>query len=266
MKALWIVLAMATTACRAAAPPPPPGSATMSLDTAQLVDMSYTFDDTTLYWPTSPLFDWHADSWGTDETGRWYASATLTTSEHGGTHLDAPIHFAEGRWTTAAIPIDHLVGPAVVIDISAACQDDRNYRLTPEDLTAWEASHRRIAPGDIVLVRTGWGQYWPDAAAYLGTERRGDASELSFPGISDEAAALIVDRGADGVGIDTASIDYGMTTEYPAHRTLASANVFILENVASLDRLPATGATLIALPMKIGPGSGGPTRIVGVLP
>ena len=228
--------------------------------------MSHTYDDTTLYWPTSPLFAWHEDSWGHDAAGRWYASATLTTSEHGGTHLDAPIHFAEGRWTTAEIPVDRLVGPAVVVDIAAQSDADRDYRLSAEDLTAWETAHRRIATGDIVLVRTGWGRFWPDAAQYLGTARRGDTSELSFPGISNEAAALLVERGVHGVGIDTASIDYGRTSDYPAHRTLAVANVFVLENVAQLDQLPATGATLIALPMKIGPGSGGPTRILGVLP
>lgn len=237
-----------------------------AVDPRRVVDLTYPYNAQTVYWPTAERFQWKKEAWGVAPGGYWYASAGFCTSEHGGTHLDSPIHFAEGKWTTAEIPLERLIGPAVVVDIRAACEKDRDYRLTPADLRAWEKRHGPIRPGDIVLVRTGWGRYWPDLKQYLGSDKRGDASGLSFPGLSKEAAELLVERKVSGVGIDTASLDYGRSTDFIVHRILNAANIYGLENVAHLERLPARGATLIALPMKIEGGTGGPVRIIGLLP
>ena len=237
-----------------------------AVDPRKVVDLSYPYDERTVYWPTAEGFQWKEDAWGVSAAGYWYASGSFCTSEHGGTHLDSPVHFAEGKWTTAEIPLERLIGPAAVIDIAEPCLKDRDYRLSTSDVLAWEKKHGRVAAGDIVLVRTDWGRYWPDAKEYLGSEKRGDASGLSFPGLSREAAELLADRKVRGVGIDTASLDYGRSSDFIVHRTLNGANIYGLENVAQLDRLPPRGATLIALPMKISGGSGGPVRIIAVLP
>ena len=236
------------------------------IDRSKLVDMSYPFDKTTVYWPTAKPFEWHKDVWGPSPGGYFYASATFTTSEHGGTHLDSPLHFSEHQMGTGEIPVSRLVGPAKVIDVTERCRQNPDYRVTAADISQFEKSHGVIASGDLVLFRTGWGRFWPDRKKYLGDDKPGDVSGLRFPGLSREAAQLLVARKISGVGIDTASIDYGQSKDFICHQILNGAGIFNLENVANLDRLPATGATLIALPVKISGGTGGPVRIIALLP
>jgi cyanophycinase len=232
----------------------------------RLLDLTYAYDDKTLFWPTAKPFQWEKDAWGPSVAGYWYASASFTLSEHGGTHLDSPIHFGEGKMANDDLPLSKLVSPAVVVDISGSCETNPDYRLTADDLAAWEKRFDKIPAGSIVLVRTGWGRRWPDRKKYLGSEKVGDASDLHFPGISEEAAKLLVDRKVNAVGIDTASLDYGPSKDFIAHRVLNGANIFGLENIAHLELVPFTGTTLIALPMKIHGGTGGPVRIMAVLP
>jgi kynurenine formamidase len=158
------------------------------------------------------------------------------------------------------------VGPAVVLDIAQRCAGSRDYELSPADLAVWEKANGRIPTGAIVLVRTGWAKFWPDRARYMGTAAAGDVQNLHFPGISDNAAKVLVERRVDGVGIDTASLDHGPSKDFRTHRILCAAGIYGLENVANLDALPAVGATVVALPMKIRNGTGGPVRIIGLLP
>ena len=234
---------------------------------ARAVDLTYDFDERTIYWPTDAPFRWRKTKWGPAPDGSWYASATYSASEHGGTHLDSPVHFAEGGLTADAIPLAKLIGPAVVIDVTKACAADRDYRLAVADVAAWERAHGRIPDGAIVAVRTGWGKTWPDKASYLGDATPGDVAHLHFPGISREAAEFLArERKVSGVGIDTASLDHGPSRDFLAHRALTAAGLYGLENLAHLERLPEAGATLIALPMKIKGGSGGPTRVIAILP
>lgn len=237
-----------------------------SLAEPRVVDLTYSFDASTIYWPTGQPFRWEKETWGRTASGYWYAAARYAASEHGGTHLDSPIHFYEGRATVDEIPVERLMGPAVVIDVSAACAKDADYGLSAEDVAAWEKRHGLIPTGTIVFVRTGWGKFWPDRKKYLGDDTPGEDSNLHFPGISREAAEVLVARHIDGVGIDTASMDSGASKQAFAHRVFGAANIYGLENVANLDRLPLTGATVIALPMKIKGGSGAPTRIIALLP
>jgi kynurenine formamidase len=187
-------------------------------------------------------------------------------AEHCGTHLDAPIHFAEGRDTVDRIPLGRLFGPAAVIDLRAACAADPDYRMSLGDLEASERRHGRIERGAILLVRTGWSERWSDRKRYLGSDAPGDASNLHFPGVSEDAARALVERGVGAVGIDTASLDHGPSKEFPTHRVLLGANVPGLENLMNLGALPPRGAFLVALPIKIEGGSGGPCRVVAVLP
>jgi kynurenine formamidase len=236
---------------------------------AELVDLTHTFDAQTLVWPTSEAFRLEPVFDGTTPGGWHYASNIVHTTEHGGTHLDAPIHFAAGRQTAEQVPLERLVGPAVVIDVSAAADRDADYLITVEDLTRWEAEHGRIDPGSRVLLRTGWASRWPDAARYLGTALKGEAgvAQLHFPGLHPEAATFLVhERKVGAVGIDTASLDRGQSSTFESHRILAAADVPGFENLAHLDRLPARGAVLVALPMKVGGGSGGPLRAVALVP
>lgn len=234
----------------------------------RVVDLTYPFDEKTLYWPTSPTtFQLDRLSYGKTEAGFFYASNAFCTPEHGGTHLDAPIHFGEGKRTADQIPVEQLIAPAVVLDVGAKAAADGDYRLTLQDVLAWEEKHGKVPQGAIVLLRTGWGARWPDRKRYLGDDKPGDASNLHFPSYGAEAArALVEQRKAGVLGVDTASIDHGPSKDFIVHQIASAANVPGLENVANLGELPATGAWVIALPMKIAGGSGGPVRIVALVP
>ena len=158
-----------------------------ALDPAKLVDLTYTFDESTIYWPTEKGFHLEPGSHGRTEAGYFYAANRFRGPEHGGTHMDAPIHFAEGGATADQVPLSALVGPAVVVDVAAEAARDPDYRLTVADLEAWEAAHGRIPAGAIVLMRSGWGTRWPDRRRILGTDREGDVANLHFPGFSKAA-------------------------------------------------------------------------------
>ncbi len=237
-----------------------------SLADARVVDLTYAFDASTIYWPTAKAFEWQKESWGASERGHFYAAGRYAASEHGGTHLDSPIHFYEGRAMVDEIPVEQLMGPAAVIDVSAICAKDPDCLLVVSDIEDWEQQHGAIPAGAIVLVRTGWGKFWPDKKKYLGDDTLGEAANLHFPGIAPAAARALVDRKVDGVGIDTASLDHGPSKDFFSHQVLGRAGIYGLENVAHLEQLPATGATVIALPMKIKGGSGAPARIIAFLP
>jgi kynurenine formamidase len=241
-------------------------SAQPRLDPAKLVDLTYNYDENTIYWPTAKPFQFEKESWGISKGGYWYSAGRYAASEHGGTHFDAPIHFAEGKATVEQIPVKDLVAPAIVIDIAARCNGNPDYLLTAADIQSWERAHGRIPAGVAALVHTGWGRFWPNKKTYLGTDKPGDVPGLRFPGIGTDAAKLLAARKVRAIGIDTASIDYGRSTEFMTHRVLYASDIYGLENVANLEKLPATGATLISLPMKIKGGSGAPARLVALLP
>ena len=143
-----------------------------------------------------------------------------------------------------------------------------DYQVAVADFERWESRHGTIPEGVIVLVRTGYGQFWPDRERYMGTAEHGpDAvAKLHFPGLDPEAARwLVANRPIHALGLDTPSIDYGQSTLFETHQILYAANIPAFENVAHLDRLPPDGFTVIALPMKIKGGSGSPLRIVAVI-
>lgn len=266
MRVYLFLLGLSLAAC---SPQSAPVVISGSFPSGRLVDLSHAYDADTIYWPTSDPFRLSVDADGMTAGGYYYAANSFTTSEHGGTHLDAPRHFAAGRWTTDEIPLDRMMGIAVVVDVSAAAAGNADYQVTDADLQAWEATHGPIPDGAILLLRTGYSSRWPDAASYLGTAARGDAavSQLHFPGLHPDAARwLVAERDVASVGIDTASIDFGQSTLFESHRVLFEQNIPVFENLTRLDALPAIGAYVIALPMKIAGGSGGPLRAVAVVP
>ncbi|MFQ5888671.1 MAG: cyclase family protein [Gemmatimonadota bacterium] len=246
----------------------PASSQIVDLSSAEIVDLTHAFDSATVYWPTSPsTFELERLSYGWTEAGYFYAANAFRAPEHGGTHLDAPRHFGEGRHTTDEIPLSQLIAPGVVIDITERAAEEPDYRLVSEDVLEFERRHGRVEPGTIVLLRTGYGSRWPDPRAYLGDDTPGDASNLHFPSYGESAARLLVEeRGVAALGADVASIDYGPSQDFIVHRIAAAADVPGLENLANLDRLPATGFLIVALPMKIAGGSGGPLRAVALVP
>ena len=250
--------------------PPTDHAAVFTGAAGEWVELSHAFGPSTIYWPTDTAgFQLTELSYGHTDGGYFYASYAFASAEHGGTHLDAPVHFAEGRLTADQIPLSSLITTASVVDISEQAAADPDYQLTVDDLTAWEAEHGRLADGTALLVRTGWSARWTDRAAYLGTDLTGPEAvpELHFPGVGPEAAQWLVDnRAVVAVGIDTASLDHGQSTDFGAHVILNSDNIVGFENLANLDRLPPTGAGIVALPMKIEGGSGGPLRVAGWLP
>lgn len=233
------------------------------------VDLTHDFSEQTVYWVTAEPFRRTTVSEGITPGGFYYSAYNYSAAEHGGTHLDSPIHFAEGKKTVEQIELDQLIGPAVKIDVSAKAAVDRDYLVSVEDIAAWEKANGEIPVGSIILFQTGFGKRWPDPKAYLGTDQKGpDAvKDLHFPGLHPEAASwLIQNRPPKAVGIDTASIDRGQSTLFEAHVALMTKNIPAFENVANLENLPSKGFQVIALPMKIKGGSGGPLRIVGFIP
>lgn len=234
---------------------------------ATLVDLTHAFDDDTIAWPGEGSgFRREASHNGPKGKLEHYSAGSFCTPEHAGTHLDAPSHFARGKQTVDMVPIGRLMARAVVIDISAKAAADRDALLDPADVEAFEASQGPIPPGTIVLVRTDWSARWSNRGEYLGDSREGKTSDLHFPGVAPEAARMLVDRDVGAVGIDTASIDHGPSVDFASHRVFAESQVPTFENVTRLDLVPAKGAVVLALPMKVGQGSGSPVRIVAVVP
>jgi kynurenine formamidase len=259
---LPLALAIAAAACSSTpeAPGWPGGT---------LVDLSHDYGEETIFWPTAMPFRLEAVAEGMTPQGYYYAANNFTTAEHGGTHLDAPVHFAEGHRPVDQIPLEQLIGPAVVVDVTEAAASQPDYQVTQDDFSAWEREHGVIGGGSIVLIRTGYSRFWPDAARYLGTAERGAEAvgKLRFPGLHPDAARWLADsRRVKAVGLDTASIDRGQSTLFESHRALFERDIPALENLAALDRLPPTGAFIVALPMKIRGGSGAPLRAVAIVP
>jgi kynurenine formamidase len=232
------------------------------------IDLTHEFSAETLYWPTSDPFQMDTVYVGYTEAGYYYEAYSICTAEHGGTHLDAPIHFAEGMKAVHELELGQLTGYAVVIDVTEQVSGNRDYRIQIDDILDWENHFGTIPSGAILLFRTGFSDYWPDAEQYLGTSDRGDDAikHLSFPGIHHETAEwLVANRNIKAVGLDTASLDYGQSTEFKSHQILFKENIPGFENVANLDQLPPTGSYVIALPMKIRDGSGAPLRIIALI-
>lgn len=229
-----------------------------------ILDLTYPFDNQTIYWPTEKGFQLHKISYGETPKGYFYSAYKFCTPEHGGTHVDAPRHFSKRGWTVDKIPIDAMHGKIVVINVASKAQVDRDYAISKVDIKRFEKQYRSINSQDIVLFYTGWGRYWGNKKNYLGNDKFGDTKDLHFPGISREAAQYLVNKKVKAIGLDTPSLDPGISSEFWAHRIILGANIYGIENIANLKSVPSIGAELIVAPMKIQGGSGAPARIYAI--
>lgn len=240
-----------------------------SLNFETIIDLSHDYSSETLYWVTAKEFKLDTVFAGNTDKGFYYTANNFETAEHGGTHIDAPIHFAKNGLTVDQIPLNKLMGDAIKIDVSSKALANPDYLISVEDLLEWEKKEGlQIPEGSIVLLETGYSKFYPDAEKYLGTKNRGAEAikELHFPGLDPLAAKWLVEnRNISAIGLDTPSIDYGQSTLFKSHVILLSKNIPAFENLKNLDKLPTKDFIIIALPMKIKGGSGGPLRIVALL-
>lgn len=236
----------------------------------KMLDMTFPFDQEAIYWPGEKTFNLTRGGWGTTEQGYWYAAGEYGAAEHGGTHVDAPIHFSENGRTIDQILLKEWTGKAVKIDVTKKCERDRDYLLAVDDIKGWEKKYGKIPSGAWVIMYTGLDtRYYPDRNKVLGTDITGrDAiTHLTFPGFSPESAEFLVkERDIRGIAIDTPSIDYGKSKDFKVHRIICSGDKLALENIANLDKLPVKGAVLYVIPMLIRDATGAPARVFAVLP
>lgn len=236
----------------------------------KILDMTYTFGEDSIYWPTGKAFKSKEIFRDIHDRGWWYASNDYGANEHGGTHVDAPIHFARSGRTIDQVPLHEWIAPAVKIDVTKRCEENRDYRLRLADIKQFEKKYGRIPGRAWVIMYTGIGtRFYPDKEKVLGTTKTGKKAlkYLTFPGFSVESVDfLLKERNITGIAIDTPSIDYGKSLDFEVHRLLCGADKLAIENIANLDKLPCTGAILYAIPMNIENGTGAPARVFAILP
>jgi len=230
---------------------------------ARVINLAWPLNEQANYWPGERYTPFQLETIATlSQDG--VLSKRMTLPEHIGTHIDAPNHFEEEQPDVSQLRPEDLFAEGVLIDVSLQAEVDADYVLTTEDLVEFERNHGRIPDGAIVLLKTGWGRFWSQPVRYMGRDIRGS---LHFPSFSPAAARfLIEERKAKGIGVDTLSIDCGISQKFEVHHIVNRAGRYGLENVAGLDQLPARGFQLIVAPMKVEAGTGGPTRIFAVLP
>ncbi|GIY54245.1 isatin hydrolase [Caerostris darwini] len=231
-----------------------------------MVDMTYVMDENARQYPILRNFNMTVVINGTIGDGVWVQAEEYTSSTHSGTHMDAPSHFVKGGMNIENIPLDQLIAPAAVIDITEKASQDPDSEVTIEDLIRWETITGSSLDGTIVLIKSGWGHKYYNLTAYTGTSD-GDVNKLHYPGIAPEAAQWLVDnRNIKGIGVDGLSLDKGPSKDFPSHRILLARGIFGLENVANMDEIPIYGAMLHVMPMKMAKVSGSPTRIFATFP
>jgi len=229
----------------------------------QIIDLGWPLSDRNPYWPAENYEPFRLQTIATLEKNGVLSKA-FYSPEHLGTHLDAPNHFEKDQPAVDKIDPVNLFAHGIVIDVALKSEADPDYRLTRADLDEWEAQYGPIPEGAVTLLHTGWGRHWNNSARYRNQDAAG---KMHFPGYSAEAAQfLVTDRHVKGLGIDTLSIDYGLSTDFAVHHVVNAAGCYGLENLARLEDLPPRGFFLLAAPIKIETGSGGPARVIAVLP
>lgn len=227
-----------------------------------VIDLTHTLDERSPNWEGTAKSPFRVKQNGNIERDGYY-SRHFSTDEHYGTHLDAPAHFAQGMWTVEEIPAERLVRPLVVLNVREKAMVNPDYEVSVADIADWEAHHGDIPAGAVVMAYTGWEEFWGSPERFRNLQPDG---AIHFPGFSLEAAQFLVrTRNVVGLGIDTMSVDKGATTTYPVHVFTSKESVYHLENVAGLGRVPASGATIVVAPLKLGDGSGAPVRLLALV-
>lgn len=222
-----------------------------------VIHLSHLLDPAMPQWPGDPQLQ--LDPVATLAT-HGYALRRLSIGEHGGTHANAPCSFHADGAGIDAYPAATLALPAVVIDVRAAVARDADHRLGVDDIADWEARHGRVPAGSAVLVHSGWGDRWDEPDRFLNV---GAGGRMHFPGVSLAAAELLLAaRGVAGLGIDTHGIDGGDAEMFSVNARVLERPRLLLENLANLDRLPATGATVVAGVLRLRGGTGSPAAVL----
>jgi len=227
-----------------------------------IVDLTHTISDKTPNWEGTADSPYKVKQLASFEK-EGYFTRYISLPEHFGTHIDAPAHFARGVWTVDQIPPQRLVAPLVVIDVRGKVANNSDYEVSLDDLAVWEHANGEVPPNAVVMARTGWAARWDSMKDYRNADDKGT---MHFPGFSlDTVQFLVQSRKIAGLGIDTLSVDYGPSKDFPVHHFTAKNNVYHLENVANLGQVPEAGAIVVASPAKLEGGSGGPVRILALL-
>ncbi len=225
----------------------------------RFIDLTHTLHEDIPLWPGSTRFS--------PEIRQAYAPGKFRVHDYhlaagSGTHIDAPSHCEENGKSVADFNLDELIGEGCILDVSNAVNQNQDYAITGDDIQHWENRHGRIPERAIVIAHTGWSRFWQQPSQYCNADEKGI---LHFPGFSEAAAELLVQRHILGVGIDTLSLDPGISKTYPAHHIFLGHGLFQLENVANTHLLPAKGAMIFVLPLKIQQGPEAPARVFAML-
>jgi kynurenine formamidase len=230
------------------------------LNGVKVIDLTIPLGEGIVMWPGAPAPE--AETLVTVAHDGYFARK-VSFFEHSGTHFDAPCHFIEGQTTVDKVPVDSLVRPAAMIDISARIGDDADGELSLDDVHVFESTHGRIPDGAAVLLRTGWEEFNSDERRYAGA-----AGDLRFPGFGVESAEFLVEeRKIGGLGTDTLGIDPGGATDFPVHSQVTHPRgIWHLENLQNLKSLPPLGAWIVVGVLPLIGGSGSPARVIALLP
>lgn len=229
----------------------------------RLIDLSHPLNERTIFWPGEQYEPFRLRTIATLERDGVLSKA-VSFPEHIGTHVDAPNHFEANQPDVASLPPERWIGRGVVLDISDRAEGDADAVLMVADIRMWEERHGRIPPGAIVLLHTGWGRYWDRPPLYHGRDTLG---RLHFPSYSPEAArVLIQERQVQALGVDTLSIDPGVSQKFEVHHIVNGAGRYGIENLTRLEQLPATGFVVSVAPLKVEGGTGGPARVLAIVP
>jgi kynurenine formamidase len=265
--AVWVAWFALSSRLTAAGDGAPARTESLTLDELvsgklKIVDLGWSLNDKNPYWPADDYEPFRLKTIATIEKNGVLSKAFFCP-EHLGTHLDAPNHFEKNQPAVDRIDAPRLFAHGVVIDVAPQSSGDADYRLTRSDVAEWEKSYGRIPDGAVVLLSTGWARHWNNYPRYKNQDVEG---KMHFPGYSAESAKFLVDeRNVKGLGIDTLSIDYGLSKDFAVHHVVNGAGRYGLENVAHLDELPPRGFYVVVAPIKIETGSGGPTRLFAIM-
>lgn len=223
------------------------------------IDLTHTVNEKIPLWPGSTRFSEEIRQECSPGKFRGYDYHLCAGT---GTHIDAPFHCVEDGKSVTDFSLQELIGPGCVIDVTQSVQNNPDYTVSAHDIEQWENQFGPIPSGAIILARTGWSQYWSQPQRYCNADVDG---VLHFPGFSEEAAQLLVTKNIIGVGIDTLSLDAGVSKTYPAHKIFLGHGLFQIENIAHLQQLPPVGATILVLPLKIENAPEAPARVIAII-
>ncbi len=225
----------------------------------QAIDLTHPMHDDMPFWPGGVPFK----KTRLVDYDQGYQLHKFEVGENTGTHVDAPSHFIKGNIAIDKLALKDLVVPAVVIDVQAKVAGNPDYQLSAADLKAWETANGPIPAGSLVILNTGWHKRFGDPKAYVNMDA---GNVMHFPGYGPDSAAPLIERDVVGVGIDTLSLDFGASKDFAFHVAMLKANRYQIENLANLDALPATGATIIVGVLPVKDGSQAQARVLALLP